>query len=242
MPSSSLNDEVSLDQSLLALARILFAGRTAEETLRSVVQLAKDTIGGCDSASVTMVENGRPRTTVSTSALADEIDQHQYGNDEGPCLDAVRLHKTVVVNSMEHDSRWPHFTPAAFALGARSSLSLPLLALDDPVGALNMYSLTEASFTDAEQVGAVFAGQAAITLANASAFHHANDLARNLTIALERRDVIGQAKGIIMAERDIAAEEAFELLRRVSQNANKKLHDIALEVVDRRSFPKSLGD
>ena len=154
--------------SLLALARILFSGQSVELTLEAVAQLAQETVGGCDSASVTVVQGGRPTTTVSTSELAWQIDQHQYASHQGPCLDAVRLQQVVRVDSFSDERRWPELTPAALDHGARSSLSLPLVVLDEAVGALNLYSRTEAGFETAESVGQVFATQAAVTMANAN--------------------------------------------------------------------------
>jgi GAF domain-containing protein len=227
--------EESPDASLLALARILFAGQTAQATLEAVARLAQETIPGCDAASVTVMENGHPRTTVATAETAEALDQRQYDTDTGPCLDAIRKQRTVRVDSFEETPAWPEFTPAALDRGVRSSLSLPLVALDEPVGALNLYSHAEAGFADAEPTGHIFATQAAVTLANATAFHRALDLARNLTAALEHRDVIGQAKGILMAQQGVSSEEAFDLLRRASQRTNRKLHELAVELVDRRN-------
>ena len=103
-----------------------------------------------------------------------------------------------------------------------------------------MYSRSENGFVDDEAVGTVTAHQAAITLANATALLKANDLARNLTIALERRDVIGQAKGILMAQSAISSDEAFDVLRRASQRSNRKLNEIAKELVLRRAVPEAL--
>ena len=189
-----VDDETAIQQSLLSLAQILFCDRSVEETLEAVAALAQQAVGGCDSASVTVMRNGRPQTTASTSELAWDIDQHQYGADEGPCLDAVRLNRVIRVDSYAEEQRWPELTAAAQEHGAKSSLSLPLFTQDDPVGALNLYSRSEAGFDGADGVGEAFATQAAITLANATAYQRAVELANGLQIALERRDVIGQAR------------------------------------------------
>jgi GAF domain-containing protein len=233
--SSDLTEEGPLTESLLSLARILFAGRSVEDTLDAVAHLAQQNIPGCDAASVTVMHDGRPSTTVSTGAMAWDVDQHQYSFDEGPCLDAVRLRTIVRVDSYIGETRWPQLTPAALEHGARSSLSLPLVALDEPVGALNLYSTRVAGFDQAEGVGRTFANQAAITMANAAALQRATELARHLSIALERRDVIGQAKGILMAQSGMSSEEAFNVLRRASQRSNRKLHELAEEMVQRHS-------
>jgi GAF domain-containing protein len=233
--TSDLTEEGPLTESLLLLARILFAGQSVSETLDAVAQLAQQNIPGCDAASVTVMHDGRPSTTVSTSDMAWNVDQHQYDSDQGPCLDAVRLRTIVRVDSYMDETRWPRLTPAALEHGVRSSLSLPLVALDEPVGALNLYSTRPAGFDRAEGIGRTFATQAAITLANAAALQRATDLARHLSIALERRDVIGQAKGILMAQSGISSEDAFNVLRRASQRSNRKLHELAEEMVHRHS-------
>src|SRR5207249_1730813 len=135
---------------------------------------------------------------VSTDPLAEVVDEHQYGADEGPCLEAMRMQHTVRVDLFD-GARWKRFAPAALAAGVRSALSLPLVAGEDATGALNLYGTRPAAFAGSEAVGETFARQAAITLANATAFYRAADLAANLALALEHRDVIGQAKGILMA-------------------------------------------
>ncbi|MDQ6616732.1 MAG: GAF and ANTAR domain-containing protein [Actinomycetota bacterium] len=230
-----LNYNGSLSDALLSLARILLVDQTVDQTHDAVARLAHETIPGCDAASITVIEVGRPRTSASTSALAWDVDQRQYGSDQGPCLDAIRLQTAVRVDSFASETRWPELSPAALGHGARSSLSLPLLAGDEPVGALNLYSRIEAGLVAAEGGGYRFATQAAITLANATALHRAQELAHHLSIALERRDVIGQAKGILMAQGGLSPEEAFDVLRRASQRSNRKLHDLATEMVERRS-------
>ena len=232
---SEVGDPEPLDQSLRSLAGILFAGRSAEASLDAVAQLARRTIPGCDAASVTVMERGKPKTTVSTSEVAAIIDRHQYEGDDGPCLEAIRTQTVIRVDSYEDEERWPAFVPAVLHHDVHSSLSLPLLALDEPVGALNLYSRRQAGFVSAESVGEVFATQAAITLANATAYQRATELAQNLTVALEHRDVIGQAKGILIAQDGVSAEEAFDILRRASQRSNRRLHDVAAEIVGRHT-------
>jgi GAF domain-containing protein len=222
-----------LEASLHELAQLVFVGRSADTTLDAVAQLAQRSIPGCDAASVTISEGGKPRTTVSTADVAVAIDRRQYAADEGPCLEAMRSQVVVRVDTYEGENRWPDFVSAVTDHGMHSSLSLPLAALDQPIGALNLYSRSAGAFVDAEPIGLVFAAQAAITLANATAYHRASDLAHNLTLALEHRDVIGQAKGILMAQDKVSSEEAFDILRRASQRSNRKVHDLAAEIVAR---------
>jgi GAF domain-containing protein len=229
----------TLDELLEALAGIVFAGGAPEATLEAVAELAQQAIPGCDAASVTFVENGKPRATSSTAEVAASIDRHQYSRNEGPCLEAIRSRMTVRVDSYDDESRWPAFLPAVRSEGIRSSLSIPLVALDDAVGALNMYSRVAAGFAQAEPAGEVFAARAAVTIANARSYHRATDLARNLTLALDHRDVIGQAKGILIAQDGVTSEEAFDILRRASQRSNRKVYELAAEIVARNTVHSS---
>jgi hypothetical protein len=125
--------------------------------------------------------------------------------------------------------------PAILEQGISSSLSLPLLALDEAVGALNLYSRDHAGFASSEAVGEVFAARAAVTMANAAAYYRATELVGHLSLALDHRDVIAQAKGILMAKEGVSSDEAFDILRRASQRANRKLYDIATEIIGRHT-------
>lgn len=233
--AADLSDEGSINEAVLSLARILFVGQSVDETLEAIARAACDTIGDCDTVSVTVLSEGRLHTSTATSEVAAALDSLQYETEAGPCLDAMRTGEPVRVDDLDRDPRWPKLARAAGEHGVRSALGLPLAAGEGPVGSLNLYSFTLASFQGAEPVARAFAAQATVTLANATAFHQATDLAYNLAIALERRDTIGQAKGILMARQGVGPDEAFDLLRRASQRSNRKLHDIAVEIVERRA-------
>ena len=230
--SVHLND--SPERAQRELATILFSGQSTQDILHAVARLAQRTLGGCDAASVTLIVGGKPHTPVSSHTLAMTVDRHQYNTGQGPCLDAIRGQQKVHVRDLrEQASRWPAFSPLAIGEGIRSSLSLPMFAADEGVGALNLYATTIAAFAEAEPMGELFARQAGITLANATAFDRAAQLATDLSVALEHRDVIGQAKGILMAHQRIDADAAFVLLRQASQRSNIKLYDLARQVVER---------
>jgi GAF domain-containing protein len=144
----------------------------------------------------------------------------------------MRGRTVVKVDDYATDGRWPETARRAVDVGVHSSLSLPLLAADDGVGALNLYGASQRVFDGLDDGAATFAASAAITLANALAFHRAAELSEQLSEGLESRDVIGQAKGILMARERIDADAAFDRLREMSQHANRKLRDIAAELVD----------
>ena len=148
--------------------------------------------------------------------------------DAGPCLEAYRTGTPIRIQSMSEDARWPAFGQAALSRGIRSSLSLPLIVRGERLGALNLYSRSLAGFDDAdEELGSLFAAQAAVAVANAQLYWSTYDLTLQLRAALVTRDLIGQAKGILMTRRGVTSDEAFDLLRVASQRLNIKLKEVA---------------
>jgi GAF domain-containing protein len=228
-----MNDDPDLlDSSIRILSRLLLAEETLEATLDRVAGLACRTLAACDMASVTMMNDGRPLTPVQTNPEAGDLDSAQYRSGRGPCLEAYRVRRVVRGTLSESADRWPEFTAAATQSGVRSVLAVPLVASDRPLGALNLYSCTAGGYDEAdEETAALFSEQAAVACANAEVYWRTYSLTEHLREALESRDVIGQAKGILMARRGCTPDAAFETLRKVSQHRNIKLRDIAEQVV-----------
>ncbi len=164
-------DSESLSKGLDAMSRYFVGGATLREALDEVAQAAVQALRGADIAGLTMVVDGRPTTTAFTDDMAVEIDQAQYDTGVGPCLDALRDGTLSRSNGLENDPQWPPFSEAAVAHGVHSVLSLPVLAREEAVGALNFYSRCPGAFSgdDAVQVGSQFANQMAIVLARSRA-------------------------------------------------------------------------
>jgi GAF domain-containing protein len=222
----------SLESAVHSLSRMLVSEESFDDTLGRVAGLACQTVDACDLASVTMIKDGRPSTPVQTDPLAGDLDGVQYRSDHGPCLQAYSERQPVQGAIPASAQRWPQFTDAAEKAGVRSILAVPLEVDDRPVGALNLYSQTADSFdAEDEQTAVRFSEQAAVTCANSELYWRAHSLTEHLREALESRDVIGQAKGILMARRGCTGEAAFEALRKVSQHRNTKLREIAEQVV-----------
>jgi len=224
-------DPEGLDSALRILSRLLHAEETLDATLGRVAGLACRTLGACDMASVTLMDNGRPSTPAQTEP-ASHLDGAQYRSQRGPCLEAYSLRKVVRGTIPDSADHWPEFTATAAEAGVRSVLAVPLVAGERPLGALNLYSRTTDRFGhDDEQTAVLFSEQAAVACANAEVYWRTHSLTEHLREALESRDVIGQAKGILMARRGCTPDAAFELLRRASQHRNTKLRQIAEQVV-----------
>ncbi len=228
MPSDA---STALAEVFATVARALRAADDLDTTLERITALAVETIAGCDSASITEVNGREVIARASTNELPRAVDAIQYETGEGPCLDAIRERQVFRTGDLATETRWPAFSLRAKAVGAVSMMSFRLFVQNDTMGALNLLSRHEAAFDDdAVAVGAVFASHAALALSTAR--HDAD-----MDLALQSRDVIGQAKGILMATRHVDADGAFDLLRTCSQHLNRKLLEVARDVARTGTLP-----
>jgi GAF domain-containing protein len=171
---------------------------------------------------------------VFTDPASPEIDQAQYASGTGPCLDAFRDGVPYAVVDTENEPRWPAFAAQALAHGIRSTLSIPLTLDEASLGALNLYSKIAGSFSAADrEVAEQFATQAAAVLTTAQAYWSAQKLSVQLRQAMDSRETIDQAVGMLMAEHQCGPVEALEMLRQRSQDENRKVRDLAHELVTR---------
>jgi hypothetical protein len=226
-PSATPKDLADRLTALAASLRELASRTSIDETLQLAVDRATELIPGCDYADVMFIRPGGTTTPVSSDPVAVALDELQSATGEGPCLTAALEMTRVVAHDLGHDERWPVFGPRAAELGVTSTLSYQLFLLrndSDRLGALNLFGTRPYAFDqEAVAVGEVFAAHCAAVLASAIAQEGA-------TAALHSRDVIGQAKGILMARHAVDANEAFDLLRRASQRQHVKLREIAERV------------
>jgi GAF domain-containing protein len=230
----------ALRKGLAAMSQFFVGDATLEETLQRVSDLANAAVSASDMVGLTMLVDGRARTAVFTDSEASDIDAAQYETGIGPCLDAFRHQQVFRVDDMEKDTRWPQFSEAAAARGIRSSVSIPMVAHHEGVGALNFYSRRSEAFSAEDvKVAVVFGSQAAIVLANSQAYWDAHQLGQNLAEAMRSRATIEQAKGILMAAQRCSPDEAFQILVRASQRENRKLRDMADDIVTRTGGQRS---
>lgn len=229
-----MTHDESIGQGLAALAQFFVGDSTLGSTLDRVARLAVGSLPGADLAGITMVVDGKPATAVFTNQDAPDIDSAQYRTGMGPCVDAWQNRRINRIDAMARDERWPAFAAACLDHGVHSTLSLPLIVKDESLGALNFYAHREEAFGPADEVnGGAFATQAAIVLANTQAYWDARALAENLTQAMATRAVIEQAKGVLMAAGGRTPDDAFDALVQISQRENRKLRDVATEIVAR---------
>jgi GAF domain-containing protein len=223
-----------MQELLRDLSRVALADRSLEDILQEVTAIAARGIPGAESTSITLIRNERAFTAAHTGELALVADELQYEEGYGPCMDAGRGGVVLRVDDMRTERRWPTYVPRVLEVGVLSSLSVPLPYQGTSIGALNNYSTKPAAFASPESLdaGREVAETIAVAVANADAHARLGERARNMQLAMESRAVIEQAKGVLMAQRHVGAEQAFEILRDASQRYNRKLRDIAAGIVE----------
>jgi len=205
-----------------------------------VADLSKSVMPGNPETSVLLLVKDNPSTVVSTGALATALDERQYERGHGPCLHAARTGELTEIADTRTDRRWPDYQPRAVEAGNLSSLSIPLAIDEDEQvsGALNIYARRPDAFdADSRSVATRFGPYAAVAAGNMYAYQSARDMADNLRAALESRAVIDQAKGVLMERYRLTPDQAFQLLARASMKANRKVRDIADELVRTGELP-----
>jgi GAF domain-containing protein len=227
-----MSQDRAFDDGLAELSQYFVGDKTMLDTLHRVATLAVEAIEPAAYAGLTMLIDGEMMTGVFTDADAPEIDRAQYDTGEGPCLDAFRTGEIHRVTSTEADGPWPAFRAACRAHGIMSTASFPMLIDDVRHGALNIYSTdTDAFGADEIRTGRSFAAQAGVVVAYARSYWNARQLSGHLEAALVHRAEIEQAKGIIIASTGVSPDAAFEVLVKQSQPENRKLRDVAAELV-----------
>lgn len=220
-------------------ASALFSAGGVIDTLQQVVDLAAETIEGCDFAGVFLLGGDSITTPVHTDPLVVEIDALQRQCEEGPCLAAIGHATTHYAGDLADDVRWPCFGPRATALGVRSALAVSLSA-DGTLGALNLYARCFHAFGVVDRAkGVILAALAGLALSSAAAHDAEERRLDNLQHALVTREVIGQAQGILMERERITPDQAFDVLRRASQHLNIKLRDVAQALVETGERPQT---
>lgn len=209
------------------VARALLSDNDLDSILDRIAAVAVEEVDGCESAGIDLIEKRVVRTVAWSSEKARRMGELQNEVGEGPCLSAIVEHETFCVGDLDREERWPNFAQRAHTeMGIRSMLGYRLFAAEDTMGALNLHSSKRDAFDEqAEAIGSILAAHAAIAMSWAREREY-------MKTAIENRDVIGQAKGLLMARRNVTGDEAFELLRGASQRLNIKLVEVAEQLTD----------
>lgn len=232
MADDGLQPALDLTAAYTELQRLLLQGPDVDKFLDKVAVLAAGFTTPPTSCGITLRRNGEVSTVAASGELAMHADEIQYGHGQGPCLHSLHTGEFVHIPDLASDDRWETYRLNALAAGVGSSISLPLIVDDHPVGALNIYSTGVHHFsTDDIATARAFADQAAAALTLVMRHSEKLVLEEQLRNALASRAVIDQALGIIMGQQHCDAAEAFDLLRRASQDRNIKLVDIATQMI-----------
>ncbi|MGW0706386.1 GAF and ANTAR domain-containing protein [Streptomyces sp. NPDC002643] len=212
-------------EEMATLARDLLAQDSVDATLRRITRAATQLVEGCDASGILTLRDGRVDTLAATEDLVNELDRLQEHLGQGPCYDAARssVGERVfrIPDFTEEEPRWPEYVPQARKRGLGSMMGFLLYTEDEDLGALNLYSRRPGAFTPAsETAGWLLASHAAVAFSSART--HAQ-----LEQAVSTRHVIGEAMGILMGGHHLTEEQAFDVLRRYSQENNVKLREVA---------------
>jgi GAF domain-containing protein len=212
------------------LARASATPRRVEDVLSGVTAAVKELIPGADTAGVLLIGRGGKFDSVAgASELPYRLDELQMKFNEGPCVEAALDELIVRTDDFRSEQRWPKYSAAVVEIGVLSGLSFKLYTGDRTAGALNLFSFSTKAFdAEDETTGVVLAAHAAAAIL-------ASRQGEQLESALSTRDRIGQAKGIIMERFGTDDVRAFEMPRRLSQDSNTRLIDVAQRVIDIRA-------
>ena len=206
---------------------------SVEDTLTIVGEAALANIPGASSVGISLeARRGLLETRSATDELPSRVAEVQSDTGEGPCFESIRSRAPVRVDDLAAEQRWSQFTAKIGAEPFASMISVPLMVGREAIGSLSVYSPEAGVFdADAEEMGLVLANHAAVAIAGARE-------EEGLLQALDHRDLIGQAKGILMERHKVTADEAFRLLVRASQSLNVKLRDLAAELAATGEFAR----
>ena len=226
------------------LLSLLLSTDNIEVFLDNLARTASESLGA--SCAVTVRSGRMPLTAAHSDSLASAVDEAQYEQGQGPCLHAMDSGDIVDIPDVTMDDRWAGYHAHALAHGVRSSL--PLQADGLTTGALNFYSESTHAFDDPTLVSAAtaLAAQGGAVVGVAVRQAQQAQLTTQLREALATRAVIDHAIGILMAQQRCTADEAIALLRSASQNRNRRVHDLATDLVTavggQPPEPASFGD
>ena len=222
-----------LDETMIRLAKALADTTTLSDTVHEVVAFAVESTGTTFGGITVIRSGGRRFTTLgATDPRVEKADHLQYELREGPCVDAAVKLQSLYSGSLRDDDRWPRWGPAAADMGFHSIVSAELHAGGQRIGALNLYGEQPRQFATEElDLAKLFAAQGAGAIKRQQ-----NE--DSLLEALDTRTMIGQAQGILMERFGLDADQAFSVLRRYSQDSNRRLRDIVAELVTTRDLPR----
>lgn len=222
----------ALAERISGVARLLEEGNDDDTVLGRLTRLAVELVPDGTAAALTIEEEGQAMTFAASDPRISELHRLQFHQAEGPAVEALRYNEPRRIDDMTADDRWPAFCQAAARAGFGSCLMLPLRTDRRPAGAISLYGKISAAFRGASHdLALLIAAQSGTAVHNATIYEASQLMVDNLHTALRSRAVIEQAKGFLHAELGVSPDEAFTLLKRKSQQTNRKLRIIASDLV-----------
>jgi GAF domain-containing protein len=226
----------SLAEALGDFAVEMQAQPGTDATLKIIVAATVGLIPEASWAGISLIENRQVRPAVPTDEIAEALDHLQTKLGEGPMFDALYEHPTVHIPDLAQETRWPRFVAEATGRGVRCMLSLRLFTSSRSLGALNVYGSAPGVFSEESvNTAEILAQHAAVGVAGAAA-------QEQFQAALASRDLIGQAKGILMQRDGLTGLQAFATLTNASQQTNIKLIDVARWLINEHEIKLSNSD
>lgn len=215
------------------LSKVIASDHPPESACRLVAAVGANMMEGTTGASILVRNRGSLLCAAFSSPIGETLTKAQIASGEGPSLDALEAGRRQVTASLVTDSRWPDFAREAMQCGIASVLSQPLVASGSAFGSLTFYAGRENLYLERkiEQAAASLAERGAVVIANSILYWQEVEHTQQLKEALESRAVIDQAKGVLMANEGLSADEAFSKLLKASQQSNLKVRDLAQTVV-----------
>ncbi|MEU0387180.1 GAF and ANTAR domain-containing protein [Streptomyces chartreusis] len=207
--------------------------------LRDLTDRAVQEVPGAAACSITVSRGGRLLTLAGSDGLPNGLDQRQYENGSGPCVDAAVTGVEQYAPDLAAESRWPAYTRYALSAGVHCVLAVPVAVEGETGAAINLYGVRPGVLDQGRDAARAFAARAEDAIDVALRIEHRRQSAADVRTALLSRSVIDQAIGILMARERIDARDALERLRRASQHRNVKLRDLCDQLVAKVSGPGS---
>jgi GAF domain-containing protein len=220
-----------LAERIAALAELLLSDDSSDAELRQLSSLSLELVPGSDAVGVVVAGDNSWVFSASDATIAG-LHRMQIDDGNGPVAEALRFGEARRIDDASTADRWPGTCSAMLSQGLLSCLVLPLRTDREPGGVLAIYGRERGCFAGAgHDLALLFAAQGGVALRNATLYRNCRRLVDNLRVALESRAVIEQAKGILVAEYGYSPDVAFKRLSVLSQNANRKVRDIAADLV-----------
>jgi GAF domain-containing protein len=221
------------DSALAELIAMLLPVESLERALQHLAEVAVAVVPDGPSCGITVVRDGRPTTAVYAGSIPKSVHDDQYQRGDGPCLEAARTGQVVVVQDMAAEKRWNGFPATALAGGVHGVYAHPLEIRGGMAGALNLYAHEPGLFPlRVQRVARQFVEPARLLLEGVIQRLSQEEVIAHLNDAIASRTVIGQATGIIMAQRRCGPDEAMNVLIKISNDRNLKLREVARVLVE----------